>query len=99
MIQGPAARTLDLELGELAHTGEQAAAMATTVIVEHGVQPWKRRNVGAWGQALRRTCWMRQCRSRFVHGDCGKRESSDVLQAQKNRLRAGCLLEAPGADL
>ena len=42
MIQGPAARTLDLELGELAHTGEQAAAMATTVIVEHGVQPWKR---------------------------------------------------------
>lgn len=39
MIQGPAAGTLDLELGELTHTGKQTAAMAATVVVEHGVQP------------------------------------------------------------
>ncbi len=85
MIQGPAAGTLDLELGELAHPGEQAAAMAATVVVEHGVQPCMRE-----GRARTAT----HCDSpagltvseRMCTRGLRRTVERDVLQAQKNRL-------------
>lgn len=72
MIQRPASGTLDLELGELTHTGEKSFALSTAVVVQHlqsllisaRLRPLARA-VGALaglqaGSAIRRLLWVLQ---------------------------------------